>query len=370
MLHTRPSNHSTGERMNFAKLSPILAVFALTGCSWTGNIGSNFYTPEPVRQKINATIGLTDQFQPSRVQYGMSVDYSLGIDEYRTVLKKELSARFKEVINLHSSGTCEKCLLTAEPRIKLVIDQANNSYWGRLRVDFYERTGRLYTSIDVETTGSAAPNARLMQQSLATGATMGLLAPKTIDDYGIFLIAIGEQAVGELVWEAGRAIASSKDLSSKSIAYLDPARRQTLTKNLESARKELEKMRQAASVCTSKAVKVLDDEVSPVELIAIEAGKLCRSELLSFAEAVCIKDQLSPQECLNIQDAVMSRRYLAETITRQVLSNRNQKKRNAGPTTIIVPLAIPEAIPVPVPVPESSLKKMPTKPSKQAQILM
>ena len=356
--------------MNPLKLSPILAVLILSGCSWTGNIGSDFYVPEPTKQKIEAKIGLSDKYPPTRVSYGMSVDYSLGIDEYRNVLRKELSQRFTEVVDIGKKSMCDDCILIAEPRVKLVIDQSRDSYWGRLHVDFYENSGNLFTSIDVDTSGSASPTARLRNQSLATGATLGLLAAPTIDNYGEFLIVIGEQAIGELVWEAGRAIETSKDLTARSIALLDPTKRQKLEADDEMARRELESARHVASVCTNKAVKSLDDDISSVELIAVESGKQCRGELLAFANTICKKDHLSTRECRDIQDIVTSRQYMVDTITRQVLSNRNQKKRHAAPTTIIVPLTIPEAVPVPVPipVPENRLKKMPTKPTQPTEV--
>ena len=238
--------------MNTLKLSSILAVLVLSGCSWTGNIGSDFYSPEPTKQKIEAKIGLSEKHPPARVRYGMSVDYSLGIDEYRNVLKKELSQRFTEVVDIGKKGTCADCILIAEPRVKLLLDQSREAYWGRLHVDFYENSGDLFTSIDVETSGSASPTARLRNQSLAAGATLGLLAAPTIENYGDFLIYIGEQAIGELVWEAGRAIAASKDLTARSIALLDPTKRQQLKADDEMTRRELESARHAASVCTNK----------------------------------------------------------------------------------------------------------------------
>lgn len=356
--------------MNPLKLSSILAVLVLSGCSWTGNIGSDFYVPEPTKQKIDAKIGLSERHTPARVRYGMSVDYSLGIDEYRNVLRKELSQRFTEVVDIGKKGMCDDCILIAEPRVKLVIDQSRDLYWGRLHIDFYEKSGDLFTSIDVETSGNATPTANLRNQSLATGATLGLLAAPTIDNYGEFLIVIGEQAIGELVWEAGRSISASKDLGAKSIALLDPTKRQKLDADAKIASMELESARHVASVCTNKAVKSLDDDISSVELIAVESGKQCRGELLAFANAICKKDHLSTRECRDIQDIVTSRQYMVDTITRQVLSNRNLKKRHAAPTTIIVPLTIPKAVPVPVPipVPENRLKKMPTKPKQPTEV--
>ena len=302
----------------------------------------------------------------------MSVDYSLGIDEYRTALKKELSQRFTEVIDIGQRGACDDCSLIAVPQIKLVIDQSHDAYWGRLRVDFYENSGDLFTSIDVETSGNATPTANLRNQSLATGATMGLLAAPTIDSYGDFLIAVGEQAVGELVSEVGIAISASKDLGAKSIALIDSNSLKKINTDEEKLRRQVESTRHVASVCTNKAVNSLDDEVSPVELVAIEAGKQCRSELRDFANAICQKDHLSTRECMGVLEIVESRQYLAETITRQVLSNRNQKKRHSSPTTIIIPLTIPETVPVPipVPVPEKKLKKIPAQPTKPTEILM
>ena len=323
-------------------LALVSASFLLTGCAWQGQTGADFYSPLGYGQEKNIILGYLDTNVPKKVRYGVSVDYNLDINSYKDVLEKELKSQFKEVRRIQTRKQCPECQLFASTDAKLIINQSQNTYQGSLDIRLDVPEGRTLGVINARTYGDASPTAAMNQLMIANGMSMGLLSGASISQYGDYLIAIGEQAIGELVNEAGSELATNPRYSEASILGHQPdAIKATQKRNEELSKSAM----LTAAKCTSKAISQLDDGISDAQTVAVAAGQRCQIELETWANSLCRKDNPDGY-CGDVVNYVTSIRGLQKIIVPQVLEHRRAKKSSTKiqTQTIIVPLIVPEEV--------------------------
>lgn len=319
-----------------------LLLLTLSGCAWHGQTGSSFYHPEEYAIQKNIVLGYIDGRPPLPVRYGLSVDYFLNIDSYKQVLEKELRAQFKTVRLIKRPSDCPECLLYATPGADLVINQHRDTYDGEMAVRFDLPGGETLGRIKVSTHGNASPTASMNQLTAVNTLAMGLLAAPSIDQYGNFLINIGEQAIGEMVSDVGEKLATDPLYSESTILYYQP---EAVRKRREINTLKCKESMVVAAQCTLRAISKMDDNISDAQTVAVAAGQRCRNQLETWGHYLCLSNELEGY-CNGIIQNLTNISTLHKLIVPQVLEYRRRK--NIQPKiqtqTIIIPLIVPEGV--------------------------
>ena len=194
-------------KLNRKGLVGLLASLSLVGCAWHGEISKDFHRPLGIsEEKVPIAVGIIVDpvLMPPEVEYGVSMSYRLGINNYLYALKTQLEHHFESVQFVRDAKDCSSCKLFAMPQAAVQLNQYAGTAVGEMEVLFVNDAGQ-----DVAIVKTAR------QTNGVLGHTMG--SPSS---YGEKITRATERVISTLLNDLGKEIKKSPYLAKK--AFITP----------------------------------------------------------------------------------------------------------------------------------------------------